>query len=122
MKIINGVKYGSLLEVILWWSINLPIAIAMIYGAYAFDCWLLKEDPPPVISKQILLLPSTCYFINNSSMQEINMVCQRGTREDFLFCVNWTWHLDYDVCDDYYNLWMEEYHVGQTISDEGFME
>lgn len=81
-----------------------------------------SSNSQPKLVKEEILLPSTCYFINRSCMDEFDMICQRGKKEDYGFCVNWTWHLDGDVCDDYYNLFMEEYHIGQTVNEYGYLE
>lgn len=56
-----------------------------------------KKYTPP-------LMPATCMYINFSVMVEIDMVCQRGKAEDFFFCHNYLSDLDYDACDDYYDL------------------
>lgn len=55
-----------------------------------------KQYKPP-------LMPQTCMYINMSVMVEIDMVCQRGKEEDFFFCHNYLFDLDYDACDDYYD-------------------
>lgn len=112
MKIINGQRYGTLFEVIRYWIVHVSIALLFVYGFYKFSCWLTPTFicQATYLPSDKILLPKTCHFINDYSMQEINVVCQRRGEKEFFECVErWFYDLDYDVCDDYYNLFMEEF-------------
>lgn len=79
----------------------------------------LNCKPPPILRYSEVIMPLTCYYINRTSMLEIDSVCQHGKEDDYLFCIQWTYHLDYDTCDDYDILWMEELHEWE-VSDRIF--
>lgn len=84
----------------------------MKYIGFVFICVLANCAPhnkANYLEPEQILLPKTCHFINDYSMQEINMVCQKRGKEEFFECWDWFEDLDYDICDDYNDLWMEEF-------------
>lgn len=79
-----------------------------------FISFYLFQSFPKYLPSNEILLPKTCHFINDYSMQEINTVCQKRGEKEFFECIGWMKELDYDVCDDYNDIWMEEFQENST--------